>query len=329
MSRAIVPVFVPHMGCPEQCVFCNQFRITGHWQPPDAAALAALVKDWQDSSGAAPELAFYGGSFTAIALSVQEALLEAAAALKRSGAVSGIRLSTRPDALGAEVLERLAHYGVDTVEIGVQSLDDAVLTASRRGHSAAQAEDALRRVKAAGFHCGAQMMVALPGDSPEKSLATGQRLAALAPDFVRIYPTAVIRETPLAEAYLQGDYVPWQREQMLDTLADLLEVFAEAQIPVIRVGLQAEDGLSQGDVIAGAYHPALGELARARRYRRRMAALLQKEEKAPVQFAVAPRCLSQAIGQHRENVIYLAERCGQPVSVVADASLDENTVERM
>ena len=132
MKHVILPVFVPHMGCPHTCVFCNQFRITGTWQPPDLATLACQAEEWAASSGTLPELAFYGGSFTAIDLETQTALLESAAQLKKDGRISRVRLSTRPDALDAEVLARLAHYGVDTVEIGVQSLDDEVLAASQR-----------------------------------------------------------------------------------------------------------------------------------------------------------------------------------------------------
>lgn len=328
MKRVILPVFVPHMGCPHQCVFCNQFHITGSWQPPDLQTLAAQAEDWAVTSGRVPELAFYGGSFTAIAETLQEGLLDAAATLKAQGKISAIRLSTRPDALDDTVLARLAHYNVDTVEIGVQSLDEAVLAASGRGHTAQDACDAIRRVKAAGFVCGAQMMVALPADTPAKSLATGRRLIQLAPDVVRIYPTAVIRDTPLAAAYARGDYVPWPLATVLDTVAALLDLFEAAAIPVIRVGLQAEDNLSQGDVIAGAYHPALGELVQGRRFFRKMQALLADTEAEPVTFAVAPRFLSQAIGQHRENVRRLSEQIGQPVTVVADPLIEDNKIER-
>lgn len=166
----ILPVFVSHMGCPHTCVFCNQFRITGTWEPPDLATLACQAEEWAASSGTLPELAFYGGSFTAIDLKTQTALLESAAQLKKDGRISRVRLSTRPDALGAEVLARLAHYGVDTVEIGVQSLDDEVLAASQRGHTAAQARTrsgACRR--GISLRCTDDGGVA--GDTPEKSLA--------------------------------------------------------------------------------------------------------------------------------------------------------------
>lgn len=328
MKRVILPIFVPHMGCPHQCVFCNQFHITGQWQPPARDTLETQAREWAASSGQVPELAFYGGSFTAIERATQEALLESAAILKAQGLISGIRLSTRPDALGPEVLARLHRFSVDTVEIGVQSLDDAVLAASRRGHTALVARDAVKRVKAAGFACGAQIMVALPEDTPARSLETCRQVIDLAPDFVRIYPTAVICDTPLAEAYARESYVPWQVDTLLDTVAEMLTLFEAASIPVIRVGLQAEDNLSQGDVIAGAYHPALGEQIKARYFRRCMMAMLKPQEEGPVTFAVAPRQLSQAIGQHRENVIYLSQQIGHPVTVVADSSMQHNQLER-
>lgn len=328
MRQVIMPVFVPHMGCLHQCVFCDQFRITGQWQPPQREALAAMAEEWRASSGQVPELAFYGGSFTAIETATQEALLGAAAQLLAKGAISGIRLSTRPDALDDEVLARLRYHGVETVEIGVQSLDDEVLAASQRGHTAAQAISAITRVKAAGFRCGAQLMLALPADTPAKSLATCEKVISLAPDLARIYPTAVIRGTALAQQYASGVYTPWPMDDVIETAAAMLDRFEEAGIPVIRIGLQAEENLSGGDVIAGAYHPALGERVKARRFRQRMQACLHADEPAPVTFAVAPRLLSQAIGQHRENIVYLSAQCGQPVQVVADASIMDQSIER-
>ncbi|MEE0435477.1 MAG: radical SAM protein [Peptococcaceae bacterium] len=328
MKKVILPIFVPHMGCPHQCVFCNQFHITGQWQAPKLDDLRKKVEEWKVSSGQVPELAFYGGSFTAIETAMQETLLERAAVLKAQGHISAIRLSTRPDALGDEVLARLHFYEVDTVEIGVQSLDDDVLAASQRGHTAKQAMDAIVRVKDAGFRCGAQMMMALPADTPEKSLATGRQLIALKPDFVRIYPTAVIRDTALATAYEQGDYVPWAFDVLLETAAKLWMQFSEATIPVIRIGLQAEENLSAGEVLAGGYHPALGELVMARVFRKRMAALLASPEHSSVTFAVAPQRLSQAIGQHRDNVAFLSRLAGQSVTVIADPTLQDTVIER-
>lgn len=328
MKKVIVPIFVPHMGCPHACVFCNQYRITGQWQPPSAATLAEKVKAWQMSSATVPELAFYGGSFTAIDLDVQNTLLESAAILKKQGEISEIRLSTRPDALDDAVLMRLKHYGVDTIEIGVQSLCDEVLQAAGRGHTAKTATEAIKRVKAHGFQCGAQMMVALPKDTPARSIETCKNVIACAPDFARIYPTAVIRDTALETMYQNGVYVPWDFEDIIDTVAEMVTLLNQAEIPVIRIGLQAEDRLSEGDVVAGAYHPALGEYVKARLFRRRMVSMLSAHETAPIIFAVAPRMVSQARGQHRANVAYLEARTGQTVTIVADDALTDQEIER-
>lgn len=328
MKKVIYPVFVPHMGCPHQCVFCNQFRITGQWTPPSLQEMEENVVAWQKSSGVVPELAFYGGSFTAIDLELQETMLEMAAQLKQANLVSAIRLSTRPDALEDEILVRLRHYQVDTVEIGVQSLNDEVLALSERGHSAAQAREAIERVKAAGLSCGAQMMVGLVGDTPLSSLTTCKEIIALRPDFVRIYPTAVIRGTKLETMYQEGTYLPWDFDTCLDTVADMKLLFDEAEIPIIRIGLQPEDNLDEGDVVAGLYHPALGELVKARVFRKKMQALLQENEEKEIIFAVAEKQLSQALGQHRDNIHWLEEKTGQEVKIIANNNMTMDTIER-
>lgn len=328
MKNVIVPIFVPHMGCPHACVFCNQYKITGQWQPPSAAILNEKVAAWQRSSGQVPELAFYGGSFTAIALDIQNTLLDTAASLKAKGAISAIRLSTRPDALGTEVLERLRTYDVDTIEIGVQSLHDEVLMASGRGHTAATTISAINRVKAHGFRCGAQMMVALPADTPERSLETCKQVIALKPDLTRIYPTAIIKDTALELMYRQGHYIPWSFDDVVETVAHMVMLLDDADIPVVRIGLQAEDRLTDGDVIAGAYHPALGEYVKARIYRYKMQAMLKPVENGPITFAVPTRRLSQARGQHCDNLKFLRECTGQSVEIVGCDSLMEKEIER-
>lgn len=328
MKKVIVPIFVPHMGCPHACVFCNQYRITGQWQPPSAATLAEKVKAWQASSDTVPGLAFYGGSFTAIDLAVQNSLLESAAILKKQGAISEIRLSTRPDALDESVLMRLKQFEVDTIEIGVQSLNDEVLQAAGRGHTAQTAMDAIKRVKSYDFQCGAQMMVALPKDTPLRSLETCRQVIACRPDFTRIYPTAVIRDTALEIMYQNGTYTPWAFDEVIETVAEMVEQLECAQIPVIRIGLQAEDRLSGGDVVAGAYHPAMGEYVKARLFRRCMEKMLSPHETQPITFAVAPRMLSQARGQHRTNIDYLEAYTGQSVTIIADDALKNREIER-
>ena len=301
----IIPVFVPHWGCPHACVFCDQRRISGQREPAAAetvhtaiAQAAALPR-----TGAKRQLAFYGGSFTAIPAARQEALLEAARQGIEAGAIDSVRLSTRPDAVDEEILRRLKAYGVETVELGAQSMDDGVLRLSGRGHTAADVERAARLVKAAGFRLILQMMTGLPGDTEEKDLATAERLIALRPDGVRIYPTVVVRGTALYELWKAGDYREHRVEDAVRVCARLLPLFEAAGIPVIRLGLNPTEELSGGEAVAGAYHPALGELVKSRVLLERARELLRGVEPGSrVTLRVPPGKLSQMLGQHRENV---------------------------
>ena len=177
--KRIIPVFVPHAGCRHQCVFCDQRQISGAAEPVSPEALTRILDEALPYSGAGAELAFYGGSFTAIEAETQEALLQAAQPYLRDGRLSSLRCSTRPDAIGAEVIERLRKYGLTTVELGCQSMDDAVLRASGRGHSALDCERAIRLLQSEGFTVIAQMMTGLPSSSPKSDLVTGAALAAL------------------------------------------------------------------------------------------------------------------------------------------------------
>ncbi len=301
----IIPVFVPHLGCPYHCVFCDQRRISGQTE----AATARTVREAIQKAAALPrtgakrQLAFYGGSFTAIPLPEQEALLaEAKAGLDR-GEIDAVRLSTRPDAVDEAVLERLKRYGVETVELGAQSMDEEVLRLSGRGHTARAVETASRLVKAAGFRLILQMMTGLPGDSPEKDLETARRLIALKPDGVRIYPTVIVRGTALYELWKAGCYREHSVEQAVEVCARLLPLFEEAGVPVIRLGLNPTEELSGGQAAGGAYHPALGELVRSRIWLEKARTLLAETEPgSAVVLGAAPGQISQAVGQHRENI---------------------------
>ncbi len=308
--RSIIPVFVPHLGCPHACVFCDQQRISG-------AEKGATVEDVQNAiadsaalprSGAKRQLAFYGGSFTAIPTAQQEALLGAAASAIARGEIDSIRLSTRPDAVDAEKLARLKRCGVETVELGAQSMDDAVLAASGRGHTAADVERAARMIKAAGFELVLQMMTGLPGDSEEKDLATARALIALQPDAVRIYPTVIVRGTELCDCWHAGKYREHTVEDAVEICAKLLPLFAENGIPVIRLGLNPTDELSGGEAVAGAYHPALGELVKSRVMLEKARTLLAGIEPGScVTLGVAEEKLSQMIGQGKRNLTRLRE----------------------
>ena len=312
VRESIIPVFVPHWGCPNDCVFCNQRRITGQREPATAQTVTDAMKQAAAlPSGAKRQLAFYGGSFTAIPEEQQEALLTAAKSYLDAGELTSIRLSTRPDAIDGAVLRRLKVYGVQTIELGAQSMDDRVLALAGRGHTAADVEKASRAIKAAGFQLILQMMTGLPGDSDEGAIETARRLIALEPDGVRIYPTVIIRDTALCDLWRAGLYREHSVEDAVRVCARLLPLFEAAGIPVIRLGLNPTEELSGGAAVGGAYHPALGELVKSRLYRNRAEALLTGiEPGSSVSLGVNGRELSQMIGQHRDNLCWLREKYG-------------------
>ncbi len=330
--RSIIPVFVPHLGCPHQCVFCDQRRISGALRPARPEDVVRAIEEGlaRLKPGTIPTLAFYGGSFTAVPLEEQKALLGAARPYLQAGQLRDIRLSTRPDAINDEILALLQESGVATVELGVQSMDGEVLRLSRRGHTPEDAERAARAVKDAGFELILQMMTGLPGDTPEKSLDTARRFIALRPDGVRIYPTVVIRDTPLYDAWRAGTYREHTLSDAVALCAALCELFDGAGVPVIRLGLNPTQELSNGQAVAGAYHPALGELVLARRYLARERALLSEADCGKeVLFAVKPGRVSAAAGQKRENVTVLQREFALAGVKFTQRDLPDLTVERI
>lgn len=308
---SIIPVFVPHWGCLHACVFCNQRSITGQRKNVTAEDVQQAIESAAAflPKGEKRQLAFYGGSFTAIPAEEQEALLAAAQPYLKSGLLSSIRLSTRPDAIDPETLARLKRCGVETVELGAQSMDEEVLRLAGRGHRAEDVERASRMIREAGFSLVLQMMTGLPGDTPEKDLETAKRIIALEPDGVRIYPTVIVRGTALYELWRAGQYREHTVEDAVAVCARLLPLFETAGIEVLRVGLNPTEELSGGEAAAGAYHPALGELVRSRIYRNRAEELLAGiAPGSRVTLTVGRGKTSQMTGQHRQNLDWLRER---------------------
>ena len=307
----ILPVFVPHFGCPHDCVFCNQRHISGEQIPATAETVRQVILEaGQHTAGHEKlQLAFYGGSFTAIPEEDQLFLLKAAKEALDKGAVTSIRLSTRPDAISDEVLHRLQTYGVETIELGAQSLCDEVLRLSGRGHSAEDVRQASRMIKEAGFQLILQMMTGLPGDTPSRSMATAEEIIRLKPDGVRIYPTVIVRDTALYTLWQINEYREHTVEDAVSLCSQLVPLFEAAGIPVIRVGLNPTEELSAGAAVAGAYHPAFGELVRSRILRNEAESLLQGTAPGSRICLEVPKSkLSQMIGQHRENLQFLQER---------------------
>lgn len=318
MKHANVAVFVPHIGCPHRCSFCDQRLITGETHAPtpqevrDAAetALHSLGK-----AAAKAEIAFFGGSFTAIDKEYRRSLLQAAYPYVQDGCFAGIRLSTRPDAISEAILDELCAYGTTTVELGAQSMDNAVLKKNGRGHTAEQVCTASKMIAARGLHLGLQMMTGLPGDTPAGARCTAQCFAELHPQEVRIYPTIVLPDTQLAAWYQSGEYQPETLEEAVGLCAQLLQFFEERDIRVIRLGLHASPELEQKR-LAGPWHPAFRELCESRRWLARMQQMLSGKPLGNYTFTVPEKYLSQAKGQKKANLSVL-ETMGWHVAVTA------------
>ena len=325
-----VALFVPHAGCPHRCSFCDQRAIagTGDRMTPDKVEAACLQAESRITlPGRQAELAFFGGSFTALPKKEMCALLDAALPFVRRGVFRGIRLSTRPDCVDEGILAALAGRSVTAVELGAQSMDDAVLVQNGRGHTAADVERAAGLIRARGLSLGLQMMTGLPGSTPDTDRETAARLAALRLDMMRIYPTVALRGTPLDGMVRSGAYIPPTLEETVALCAELLLFFEEERdIPVIRLGLHASPDLEQNRV-AGPWHPAFRELCEGRIYRDRAASLLREcgIPPGPVRLLVHPRALSAMIGQRRGNVVWFRER-GYRVEVEGDPALSRYRV---
>lgn len=322
MKHVNVGLFVPHSGCPHQCSFCNQKSISGQCSqvtPADVDSAAEVALRNPDSSGG--EIAFFGGSFTAIDRQTMISLLSAAHKHVADGSFKGIRISTRPDAIDEEICDILSHYGVTAVELGAQSMDDRVLSLNRRGHTAEDVVRASEILKSRGFELGLQMMTGLYGSSDSDSIETAEKIIALKPDTVRIYPTVVLENTPLAELYRSGEYQPQTVDGAAELCAQLLLMFHEADITVIRTGLHSGGNVEEG-YIAGAYHPAFKELCEGKIYLKKALEFIKENNIAGgrIEIHVEPKAISQMTGQKKANILKLRE-LGFEAEVRADSTV--------
>ena len=306
MAHRNIPIFIPHMGCPHQCVFCNQHSISG-CRAFDEEQVAAQIEEALKTvpAGSETEIAYFGGSFTGIDRDLMIRLLDLAQSYVRLGRVKSIRLSTRPDMIDEEILEILGRYSVGTIELGLQSMDDAVLLASKRGHTAEQAEIACKKVVEAGFSLVGQMMIGLPGATLESERETARRICDLGATACRIYPTVVFADTPLLIMMRDGKYHPLSVEEAAFRSAEVLRIFLERGIQCLRIGLCAtEDLTDETSAVAGANHPALGELVWNELYYQKLHTCLKNEGLLgkEVELTVSKREISKAVGQNRCNL---------------------------
>jgi histone acetyltransferase (RNA polymerase elongator complex component) len=299
-----IPVFIPELACPNRCVFCNQQKISGQILIPEEAEIVSQIETYLAGfpSGAHIEIGFFGGSFTGVPVNEQEHFLSIAQPYLKSGQIHGIRVSTRPDYISETRLDLLKAYGVTTIELGAQSLDEEVLIKSKRGHTIADVEKAASLIISYGFSLGLQMMTGLPGDSLEKTLMTAHRIVELGADNTRIYPALVIKNTELEELYLAEQYVPLSIEEAVYRVKQLIPIFEEANITILRIGLHPSEGLLNGDdLVAGPFHPSFRELAETALWNELFKELtgICSEEVLEIYIPVGQR--NMAIGYHAIN----------------------------
>jgi histone acetyltransferase (RNA polymerase elongator complex component) len=308
LKSLVIPVFIPHRGCPHQCLFCNQNAITGQTADTDSQEIEKTITTWlaRSRNRTRVQVAFYGGSFTCLPEGKQEQMLRAVQPFLSRGEVRCIRLSTRPDCLDDDICAFLKKMGVAIVELGVQSLDDDVLLRSRRGHTAEDCRRAVCVLKEAGIEVGIQLMPGLPGENSLSFLKGVRGIIELAPAFVRLYPVLVVNHSGLAEIYRLGDYRPLTMNRAVAFCRRAKEMFLQAGIQVIRIGLQPSVSLEK-DLLAGPYHPAFGELVAARDWFKRMRALLAGYPAGRLTVAISEQDLSAFLGPKRININRLAQ----------------------
>jgi histone acetyltransferase (RNA polymerase elongator complex component) len=330
-----IAIFIPHLGCPFRCCFCQQQKISSALRPPSRAQ---VINDIETALLTIPpecdvEAAFFGGTFTSIPEKLQDDYLECVQPYLDNGQIKGIRLSTRPDAIDMDRLGHLKQRGVTTIELGVQSLNEEVLWLAERGYQPDQVIESCQKIHAAGIRLGIQLMVGLPGDNLQRDLDTTRQSIGLAPDMVRIYPTLVLAGTELEKAFRAGNYLPLSLEEAVNITAAMYLLFAQAHIPVIRMGLHPSQELQRSDtIVAGPFHPAFGELVLQKVALDQARCLLNQylpttASGKDIILYCPPREYSQLVGPGRSNIIALQTEFGlEKLRVKSDESLPSGSL---
>ncbi len=316
------------------CSFCDQFKITGRKTQPGKEDIdkaiensyknkSSTTKISKNSEKIFKELAFFGGSFTAIKRDYAESLLSHAYGYIKSGKIDGIRISTRPDCINEEILNFLKSYGVTSIELGAQSMVDRVLLCNNRGHTSEDVRHSSRLIKAYGLELGLQMMTGLYGSEVKDDLFTANEFINLTPDTVRIYPTLIMWGTRLHELYNSGEYAPANLDETVQLCSELLRLFNAAEINVIRLGLHSSSGISQ-NLVAGPWHPAFRELCESKLIVDRCIKSIKElgYEKKCIKIAVSPRTVSKIIGQKKSGIEKIKKLC-QKVIIEQDNKIKD------
>ncbi|EGT5468090.1 elongator complex protein 3 [Clostridioides difficile] len=330
MKKRIIPIFVPHKGCPHDCIFCNQKKITGVSTDVTSEDARNIIEECLETidKDADVEIAFFGGSFTAIDIDIQKSLLSVAKEYVEKGLVKDIRMSTRPDCIDEDILSMLKEYKTSIIELGVQSLDEKVLLDSIRGHQSEIVYKSSKMIKNSGIKLGLQMMIGLPADTEEKCIFTAKKFVELKPDCVRVYPTLVVKDTGLEKLMEQNKYNPFTLEESVNIVKKVLVLFYVNNINVIRVGLQATDDIQIGKaVLAGPYHPAFRELVEADMIKDYLEfVILQSKNIKQMLVKSNKKNISKIIGNKKTNVKYMEEKFGVLLKT-QESDLDINQLE--
>ena len=327
----IIPIFVPHLGCPHACVFCNQTKITGTQKQVTAIdvknTIEAYLNNFKDKENKV-EVAFFGGSFTGIDEEKQNELLEAVQEYIKEGKVDSIRISTRPDYIDKKILKRLKKYNVKTIELGVQSTDNYILARAKRGHTFEDVKKASKLIRFHRFTLGHQMMIGLPDSTALDEINTAKDLIKLKPKIVRIYPVLVIKQTELEEQYNKAEYDPLSIVQAVERSKDVAYLFNKHKVNVIRIGLQNTDEISDpknanSQVVAGPYHPAFRQLVEGAMWYDTIVSKIKKfsTKVKVVEIKANPEDVNNIIGHKKENIMKLKENYDVDINLKLDSNI--------
>lgn len=321
----IIPIFIPFLGCPHDCVFCNQVKITNYKDNINKENTIRQINQYLSyfpKNDNLKEIAFFGGSFTGLDKKVMISYLEIALNYKKKGIIDRIRLSTRPDYINNSILDILKKYEVDVIELGIQSLDNEILNANERGHSKEDSIMASKLIKDYGFKLGHQIMPGLYKDSFDKAIQTGLESIKMNPDMVRIYPTLVIKDTKLEKLYKEGLYKPLSLDEAIEISSRLYMIYSYKKIPVIRIGLQPTENINEKkDVVAGPFHPSIRQLVETNIHKIYLEELINKYGlKNKIKIHISNRDISIIAGNKKANKNYFYKKYG----LIINFENDEN-----
>lgn len=336
MKHSNISIFVPHIGCPHLCSFCDQRTISGAQHAPSGEEVRSICEKalGEVKSPENTEIAFFGGSFTAIPREYMTELLDAAHDFIGGGKFKGIRISTRPDCIDWQILELLKKYGVTSIELGAQSMNDKVLAANDRGHTAQDVVNASSLIREYGFELGLQVMLGLYESTPDDDFESMLDILEIHPDTLRIYPVVILKGTKLAELYEAGIYKPYSFEEVVELAVTALLWCENGGIRVLKCGLHASEFVEK-DMVGGFYHPAFKEICESEIYREEMGKTISAIEeilrcrklkrKREFEFAVAPSCISKALGHKKSNYEYF-RRYDIEIKIVGDENVPKYEV---